>query len=218
MLAAIFRLFTITLGTLIVTGLALLSIRWAGLRQTHSPPVHPWYSLSTWDFRQPTPEENCNKEREIPTDGIAWLKVFYKDGRWELSCEGVSLSLADKIAQSQQQNWLIEVGSIDLGPLDDLIKDLSQFDKNKNFAIYSSSQRVARYLRKKSPQWLFAADAASLVRLHLFSSMGIETILEFWPDFVLQFPDDKVTSLSPREVQELERRQKRVIVLPNSGR
>ncbi len=218
MLSAIFRLFSITIGTLIATALAILFVRWAGLRQTHSPPAHPWFAQATWDFRQPTPDETCSKERKIPADGIAWLKVFYQDGRWVLGCEGAGMPLEEKLAQSPQQNWLIEVGAIDLGPLDDLIKDLNQFDKNKNFAIYSSSQRVARYLRKKSPQWLFAADAASLVRLHLFASFGIETILEFWPDFVLQFPGDKVTSLSPREVQELERRQKRVIVLPNGDR
>ncbi len=215
MLSAVLRLLTITVGTLVATGLLLLLVRWAGLHQNHTAPSHPWFDIAEWKFRQPTREEACSKKGEIPAENIAWLKVRFADEQWYVACEGPPISVAEKITASEQKNWLIEVGAIDLGPLDKLIEDLSALDKKKNFAVYSSSQRVARYLRKKSPQWLFAADAASLVRLHLFASFGIETILEFWPDFVLQFPADKTTRLSPREVQELERRQKRVIVLPN---
>lgn len=217
MWAAIFRLFIITVATVLFTVLALLSIRWAGLRQNYSPPSHSWFSISQWQFRVPSPDEACDPNGIIPEQDIAWLKVTYKDEQWRLACKNEVALLADKIATSKQKDWLIEVGSIDLGPLDRLLAVLTPFDKNKNFAIYSESQRVARYLRKKSPQWLFAADAASLIRLHLFSAFGIETILEFWPDFVLQFPEDKVTRLSARETQELERRHKRVIVLPNNS-
>lgn len=218
MWSAIFRLFTITVATLVVTGMALVFVRWTGLRQSYSAPSHPWFSQSQWEFRQPTAKEKCDPSAGVPEQDFAWLKVIYEGEQWRLPCENMnsSVPLSEVLAGSKQKDWLIEVGSIDLGPLDRLIEDLNQFDKNKNFAIYSESQRVARYLRKKSPQWLFAADAASLVRLHLFSAFGIETILEFWPDFVLQFPDDKVTRLSAREVQELERRHKRVIVLPNN--
>lgn len=214
LLNAILRLVAITIGTLVVCFVAVLFVRWAGEKQTYAPPAHPWYEISAWEFRQPPKEVLCEEKMAIPDEGIAWLKVFYREGQWTLGCDG-KVSIEEKIKNSPQKNWLIEVDSVDGEPLDKLIGMLSPLDSKKNFGIYSSSQRVARYLRKKSPQWLYAADAASLVRLHLFSSFWIETMLEFWPDFVLQFPDDKNTRLSTREAQELERRKKRVILLPS---
>ncbi len=216
MLNAIFRLIAITAGTLIFAVVAVVFVRWAGLRQTFSPPAHPWYAMDTWSFQKASPELICDLAKPLNTEGITWLKIFYHQRAWTLGCDP-AVSISDRIANSPQKNWLIEVDSVDTPPLDELMALLTPLDENKSFAIYSGSQRVARYLRKKSPQWLYAADAASLVRLHLFSSLWIETMLDFWPDFVLQVPEDNNTRLSTREARELERRKKRVILLPNAS-
>ncbi|MGE0527460.1 MAG: hypothetical protein AB7P49_10385, partial [Bdellovibrionales bacterium] len=84
------------------------------------------------------------------------------------------------------------------------------FDARKKFAVYTSSQRAARFLRKKAPQWLFAADTASLLRFQIFSNLWIETAMDFWPDFVI-VPQTGFPALTAREVEELKRRHKRII-------
>lgn len=217
MLGAILRLVLISAATLFFSFMAITAIRWAGLRQNFAPPAHAWYTLPDWQLTKVDSQQLCSGNKQLEVDGIAWLRVFYRDGVWTLgpSCETKGTAIKDALERTKEKNWLIEIESVDTQPLDALIEQLSALDKEKNFGIYSESQRVARYLRKKSPQWLYAADAASLVRLHMFSSLWLEPILEFWPDFIIQYPDDKATRLTAREAAEMERRKKRVILLPN---
>ena len=75
-----------------------------------------------------------------------------------------------------------------------------------------SGASASRFLRKKGPQWLFAADPASLVRMQLFTSLWIETAVDFWPDFVIAANDASLpTRLTERLARELERRHKRIV-------
>lgn len=214
MISAIQRLILISVITVFVTFLAVFFVRWAGLKQTFGEPSHPWFQMAEWRVLPVKSALVCTSPEKIADEGISWVKLSYHTEVWSLpACVGTSIS--DRIARSPQKNWILEIDSLDGKPLDSLIGLLSPMDKTKNFAIFSKSQRTARYLRKNAPQWLFAADSAALVRFHMFASLWVETALEFWPDFVVQIPDDKNSQFSPRELQELERRKKRVILLPS---
>jgi ribonuclease HI len=136
--------------------------------------------------------------------------VRYANGAWIVKCEP-DKPLADVISRSPHRNWLLFVDSIETLHLDALTQALEPLEKTHSFGIYTHSQMVARYLRKKAPQWVYAADSATLLRLHIFSSFWIETSFDFWPDFIVQSRGDKASQLSEREMSELKRRKKRVI-------
>lgn len=208
------RLLAISAVTLMMTVAGLTFVRWLGLAQSFGEPPHPWFAMKEWRIYQPEAGEIC-LSKTIPSsvapDEIVWLNVKFKNGSWSLPCENGPVAPAEVLRNSRHANWILHVDAFETVHLDALTESLNPFDKTKLFGVYTGSQSVARYLRKQAPQWLFAADAASLLRLHMFASLWIETAFDFWPDFVVLKSDDKNAKLSERERLELERRHKRII-------
>lgn len=208
------RLLMISAATVAVTVAGLAFVRWLGLAQSFGEPPHPWFAMKEWRLYQPEAGEICLSKTlpsSVAPDEIAWLTIKFKNGAWTLPCENGPLPPTDVLRNSRHSNWLLHVEAVETAHLNQLTESLSAFDKTKLFGVYSGSQTVARYLRKQAPQWLFAADAAALLRLHLFTSLWIETAFDFWPDFVVLKSDDKNAKLNERERHELERRHKRII-------
>ena len=213
MFGAIQRLILISIGTLCVTFLAVLFVRWAGSQQGFAPPPHPWFEIPQWTLYEPLPSELClNKTvpSQVKPEWLVWVRVHNTAQGWSVKCE-THVPLKTLLENSRHPNWLVFVDGHNTMVLEPLIKELTAFDKTKSFGIFTPSQIVARYLRKKAPQWVYGADAATLLRLHMFSGFWLETAFDFWPDFVVQTPGDKNTHLSQRELSELQRRKKRVI-------
>ncbi len=184
----------------------------------YTAPSHPWFEWPHWRVETPAEDILCHSQQRVrisDPDTIFHVRVRAVDNRWIVNCPDKPMPLVDLLNRADAKNWLLTIEAKDTIGLDDLIRDLAPFDKEFRFAIHSPAQQVARYLRKKSPQWLFAADSATLLRLHMFTSLWLETAFDFWPDFVIQNPDDRNTDLSPRELAEIRRRNKRVILLPN---
>jgi hypothetical protein len=210
MLRAFLRLGLITITTLILLFSALFFMRWIGGQQGFQAPPHPWFELATWNIVEPPASSAC--QPQVTNDWVVYVHIRKVEGEWSVECQK-STSLADVLRNSTVRNWLLAVTANETSDLDKFVDIVSRHDQEKVFAIHARSQTVARYLRKKSPQWIYAADTASLLRLHLFNSLWLETAMEFWPDFVIASRKGLETGgdLRPREADEMKRRQKRVI-------
>jgi hypothetical protein len=215
MLSAILRLLLITIGTLILAIFTLFLVRLLGLQQNFAPPEHKWFALKEWNIVAPSAENLCRLDVPIEKDQILEMPTRFRDGAWILDCpdKNVTILLKDALAKVTAVNILLQVNASDTQNLDNLVEIVGSFDSTRNFGLASISQKVTRVLRKKAPQWLFAADSASFLRLQLFTSLWIEPAMDFWPDFVIVGRDEetKISRLSPRLVSELARRHKPII-------
>lgn len=224
MLNAFLRLVAITAGSLILILFAVVFVRWMGFQQGFAPPPHPWFEQTYWNVYAP---ENICSKFEQPTDPnvmiLATIKSF--GGDWVLDCPEKT-PLDQLLKSSAHPNWILRVKANDSANLDKLVEIVGPYDTRKKFGFVSESQRASRFLRKKGPQWLYAADPASLLRMQIFTSLWIETAMDFWPDFVMATSDSsKPEHLNARLAQELERRHKRIIwqadenpIIPVQGR
>lgn len=209
MLGAINRLMLIIAATLGVCALGVVFVRWLGTQQQFAEPPHSWFQQRQWTVTKVDP---CAEPLDVIPERMLWLRVHYTASGWS-ACDQEFKSVSAAIQQfPTASNWLLFVDSKETTNLDKLIAEIEPL--KKELGIYTPSQIAARYLRKKAPQWVYGADAATLLRLHLFTSFWIETAFDFWPDFVIQQAGDKNTDLSPRELSELQRRKKRVIQHP----
>jgi hypothetical protein len=210
MLQAVLRLTSITTGTLILSFFALFFMRWMGTQQGFQAPPHPWFDQQEWNILELNASSDC--ETQLPRDWAAYIHVRKVEGVWQAQCQKLK-PLKEMLAISSTRNWLLAVDANETSGLDELVEIMSAHDQDKVFAIHARSQTVGRYLRKRGPQWIYAADTASLLRLHLFASLWLETAMEFWPDFVIASSASLETGgeLNSREADEIKRRQKRVL-------
>lgn len=209
MLSAFIRLGLISLGSLIVIVLAVVFVRWMGFQQGFAEPSHPWYQQSQWNIEKPS--DVCSNFKQSP-GAIAYANVHFHEGAWLVECRAGTLPLDQVLKNSPHPDWLLHVKANDSANLDNLVEIVGAHDATKKFGVMTDSQRASRFLRKKSPQWLFAADPASLLRLQIFSSLWIETAMDFWPDFVVATNDASLpTHLNVRMADELIRRHKRIV-------
>lgn len=212
MISAFVRLIAISATALILIVFAVVFIRWMGLQQVFAAPPHEWFGQTYWSVFEPI-KNPCTEIQNIKEKTtLVLITVQFKNENWSLSCDGKDTPLAEFLKSSSHPNWILHVKSVDSTHLDPLVKTLSSMDQDKRFGILTDSQRAARYMRTKGPQWLFAADSSSMLRMQLFTSLWIETAMDFWPDFVIATNDPSSSSkVSPRLAQELERRGKRII-------
>lgn len=213
MIGALQRLVLISIATLCMTFLAVAFVRWAGSQQNFAPPPHPWFEISDWTLFEPPADVVCSGTPLPPSVKPEWLvlvRVHPTSQGWSVKCDS-HVPLPTLLKNLTHPNWLVFVDTHDTTTLEPLLAEMSAFDRNKYFGVFTPSQIVARYLRKKAPQWVYGADAATLLRLHMWAGFWMETAFDFWPDFVVQTPGDKNTQLSERELNELQRRKKRVI-------
>ena len=219
MVRAFAQLILIAVGFLVVAAVAVVTVRWMGAQQTFLEPPHPWLSRAFWAIYKPTPQDTCIPEnlhaKAHGTEPGLWIyaiHVRHHEEEWNVACPQGPLTVEQFLKRSTHIDWLLLVDARDTWSLDQLVREVAAYDGSKRFAISTDSQKVALYLRKKAPQWLFAADSASLVRLRLFESLWIETAIDFWPDFVVATFDPKAAlKLDERSAEELARRKKRLI-------
>src|SRR5258708_3041195 len=132
-------------------------------------------------------------------------------GRLGTPCK-TPLLVKTYLQNTPHSDWLLRVEAHDTWSLDRLVEQVSAYDSSKHFGVLTESQKVAIYLRKKAPQWLYAADPASLLRFRMFESLWIETAMDFWPDFaVATLQAHDVYRLDERAARELQRRKRRLI-------
>lgn len=206
---AFIRLGVISFASLIVIIFAVFLVRTLGFQQGFAPPSHPWFSQTDWTVYQPT--EICSNFKQPSPDAMILAQVKFVDGDWLVDCKEHQ-TLDQLLKNSAHPNWILNVKTNDSGNLDKLVEIVGSHDRQKKFGFASNSQRASRFLRKKGPQWLFAADHASLLRMQMFTSLWIETAMDFWPDFVIAGSDiTKSSHLSERLARELGRRHKRIV-------
>jgi len=139
------------------------------------------------------------------------VKRLGQEDDWVIPC-AEPLRLAEFLEKTTHPDFLLIVQAHDTWSLDKLVEIASHFDETKHFAVSAEAQKVSLYLRKKAPQWLFAADPASLLRLRTFASMYMESTMDFWPDFVISnFSPQDALQIDPRMAAEIQRRKKRLL-------
>lgn len=207
MFASLTRLLSITIGVLILFVLVVFLMRGLGAQQAFNAPPHPWFEVEQWNFVDYTPETDV----ALGPKRIQRITIERRAGGWVVK-EAGDAPVLDVLRAAKGRDWLMVLSVNETPDLDNLVDNLSKLDRTYRFAIDAPAQKVARYLRKQAPQWVFAADTASLLRLHLFTSLYLESIMEFWPDFVIASNSKTNGSrLSENEVRELHRRKKRVV-------
>lgn len=212
MFAAIARLVAISAGVIILTVLAVVMVRWVGSKQQYEMPHHVWFEQTKWNVEIPDADVVCKTPPPLKAGVILMVPIHRsREGVWQIACKE-PIALTVLLEKSPHTEWLLKIDANDTPDLDKLVDSVGKFDNQKRFAVLAPAQRVARQLRKLAPQWLFAADSASLLRLHLFSSMQVASAIEFWPDFVIASTNSKDGSkLNESEVEELKRRNKRIL-------
>ena len=216
MIKAVLRLVLISIATVSLAFLAVLTVRRMGQSQAYEPPSTGWFRQPFWWIYKPTPPEICQTKdlaQVVPSkDWIVIVPVERKDDTWFVPCTP-QIAFADFLhAHPEQHNWLMELKVHDTWSLDQLIDQVHPFESDNQFGVMTEAQKINIYLRKKAPEWLFAADSSSLLRFRMYESMWVETAFEFWPDFVVTSADPhSAFYLDARGAEELHRRQKRVI-------
>ena len=201
MYSAVLRIIAITAGCLILGVFAVFFIRTMGLKQNFAPPPHKWFENTEWRIWNPP---GC-VPGPAPNGWIRAITVHSKNGEWLDEC---GQPVAESIKDASDVLLIVKATETEL--LDKLVENVGAFDRTKRFAVAAEAQRVARSLRHKAPQWIFAADSASLMRLRLFSGLWIETAIDFWPDFVIATSSGS-HAFEPRMRQELTRRGRRIV-------
>lgn len=211
MFAGIVRLVGISAMVVTLTLLAVVFVQWVGGQQQFEHPPHIWFEQTQWNFEAPSPDSLCLQPPKAKPGVILMVPIHRSDDGWMVDC-AQPLSLTTLLERSAHEDWMLQLEARDTPDLDKLVDSVGKFDGRKRFAVYAPAQKVARDLRKKAPQWLFAADSASLLRFHVFSSMHISPAVEFWPDFVIASSrKDDGSRLSVNEAEELRRRKKRIV-------
>ncbi|MBX3020695.1 MAG: hypothetical protein KF799_03390 [Bdellovibrionales bacterium] len=211
MLVSLAKLIAITAGVLILTVFAVVFVRWVGAQQQFADPPHVWFEKSEWNVTLPPLETLCQNPRFTSNDIVMVPIHRSKSGEWQIPCS-TPMALSAVLEKSPQVDWLLKIDATDIIDLDKLVDSVSKFDQTKRFAVYAPAQIVARHLRKRAPQWLYAADTGSLLRLHLFSSLQLASVIDIWPDFfVASAKKENGSLLNVDEVEELHRRKKRIL-------
>jgi hypothetical protein len=211
MIQAFLRLILIAIFAAFMAILGVFTLREIGLRQSFVAPPHPWFDRANWDVYKASTKDLCGTDLERHAGGrIIAAQLEFRDLKWGVACSNAGLT--GFLRARPETDWLFDVEVDDNAALVALVKELEPFDRLKHFGVTSPLQRAMRTLRKEAPQWLFGADPETLTRFHFASAFWIETALEFDFDFVIA--DDvqgSAHNLSNREVEELKRRNKRII-------
>jgi hypothetical protein len=158
-------------------------------------------------------EEICENKPDLQP-GPGWIvEVPIKLGEddWFIPCKS-GLPFKDFLANTKVTDILLNVEAKGTWRLDDIVAAASKYDSSKRFAVTTRAQKVAVYLRKKAPAWLFAADPSVMTRLRAYESFFIESVMDFWPDFaIVDFSPHEDLRVDARMAAELARRKKRIL-------
>lgn len=214
MIKAFLKLAAIGISVILLSFLIVFGVRLLGSQQTFAQPHHAWMARPFWWIYRPSAEALCQTadvDTLIPSpDWIVVLPVVRNDQEWIVPCKNPKT--VHDFLQTKHVDWLLDVKAHDTWNLDDLITAVNSTLPNKNIGAWADSQKVSLYLRKKSPEWLFAADTAALVRFRMYISLWIESAIDFWPDFVIaSFAPSGPFRFDIRGSGELARRKKRIV-------
>ena len=214
MVNAVLRLVLLALGFLILAFFVVIALRYMGLHQSFTAPSHPWFEREFWGIYNSAPNDLCQNPDLDQKPGQNWIVTIplkRHEEEWLIPCTN-PMSLTEFLKRTKHRDFLLNILAHDTWSLDKLVEIIKPYDETKHFAVTTDSQKVAMFLRKKAPQWLFAADSSSLLRLRTFESFYIESVIDFWPDFVISNLSlkDKL-QIDERTAAELLRRKKRLI-------
>jgi hypothetical protein len=226
----LFRLFGVTLMVLFM-GTGVLSIlRWMGTQNPGFAGHHAWMQKPFWKIAQLEPT-NCTDAgvKELLTldpSWMIWIDVSLDhNNQWHLICPAKTLFSVQMATDTQPllapllpllaaRAIIFNVHALDSSYGAGFIRTLGDWtDKKVDIGIATASQSLVRDLRKKQPEWLFAADGATWSKLKLFTAFHMESVADLWADFyVASFEEDAPNSFSLETAREIMRRKKVLIL------
>jgi hypothetical protein len=216
-MSALLRLLLIILCASSAVIFSLFALRTMGGMQSYQGPHHAWVELiSEQKFlviqRRGCSLDELKKQSEDVPQSIQWVTIKPgPEATWNVECSP-SYPLADLVKALPKLSYLFELNAKSDYGFDALKRLFEPMAENNSVGFFSASHIAIKQLRKEFPQWLFVADPTSLVKIHFFESMFIETLADVWPDVFITHNDiHKAEYLSPRLLSELARRKKIVI-------
>ena len=221
------RLVVLTIFVLTATAVASQAMRWFGAQQQYAPALHPFMDGHPWRVARLDPA-HCD-EAGIDNlmslkDWVLWIDVQPSGAdEFKIVCPAEPLELGPSatgpplqavVERLAAKHVIFNVRAIDASAADKFLNSLAGFsDKKSDVGIASPSQSFLRTLRKRRPDWLYAADSSTWAKLKMFSTMGIETAADLWPDFfVASFDSSAPNFFSLAGAKEILRRKKVVLL------
>src|SRR6185312_4119535 len=113
MLQALVKMIAVVIGVSILGFLAVVLVRWMGMRQVFQAPPHPWMNQAQWQVLKPSLEVICSGAALTPAPG--WIvmlpiarDISSSDDEWFVPCPRHT-PLVDYIKMQPQKDWLFDV-------------------------------------------------------------------------------------------------------------
>ncbi len=223
------RIFAISISSIAAVGLVICMMRVAGLTTGYAPLHHPFS-----DLEHPIvalggdgdPQDSLEAyDRALALGSQVVLGIHANrslDGVWIASTndrlqvenyDGKTLKISDVVQRYTEPVLYIEVRVRFPQVMHELVKVLDPKDKEERFVIHSAYATASREIRKIRPLWLYGSDPSTIVRFLTMSSIYLETITDLKADLVVSPIELRGRPVfTPRVIQEIERRQKLIMV------
>jgi hypothetical protein len=226
------RLLSLTAIAIVMALTAMMGLRWLGSQEKFSPSRHPWMNGSPWRLARlaPTPCDQGALGELLRLDEAwkIWLDVRQNPMHdWTIVCpehpfalDGAGrqpekpLRLKDVLGQLRNRGVIFNVMALDMPAANSFLQTIESWaGKREDIGIASPVQSLLRELRKKRPEWLFAADSSTWTKLKMYSGFGIETAVDLWPDFFIASDDPAAPNFfSIPAANEIARRNKALLL------
>lgn len=226
------RLLGLSLIVLALGAGASLMLRWMGAQQQFLAVDHPWMKEAAWRVARLAPD-HCDAAGlddllALDANWVVWIdlqptaengfKIVCPAKPFEMGPASDGPLLKAIVEKLAAKPVIFNVRALDPGSAGRFLDELTGFtDKKRDVGIASPSQSLLRTLRKRRPDWLYAADASTWAKLKIFSTIGIESAADLWPDFFVASSEKQDPGFfSLAAAKEISRRKK-VILLEWDG-
>ncbi|MFN7262199.1 MAG: hypothetical protein ACK5RO_10100 [Pseudobdellovibrionaceae bacterium] len=223
------RLLAIIIGSFVVFGMGLLTVRFWGLSQVYSPYQTPFFSEPESELLI-APWEQAFFSEKFPKL-ILWVDVYRGDDKalivrpWkdralllndlEKSVSPARPLLTELLKTHAQQRFILNMIANEQG-IHHQIKMILDETKAKDRVVISSEYPIVmESIKELEPTALFGSSSADIVRFKSFLSLGILPASPFKGDLLItQLTKNKIELINPEIAQEIKRRQKKLILGP----
>jgi len=227
------RLLAIILGSFVVVGMALLTVRFWGLSQTYSKYSSPFMAESEPEMLIAPWEQSYFIENYPKL--ILWADVYRGEDKallvrpWqdrhlllnslEKSASPARPLLTDLLKSQPHQRFILSVIANEQGIHQQIKMILDETKAKDRVLITSEYPIVMESIKELEPTALFGSSSADIVRLKSFLSLGVLPAAPFKGDVLItQLNKNGISLINPGIVQEVQRRQKKVILGPLENR
>lgn len=219
------RLIAITLGTLLLLGIAMLSVRFWGYGQYYQPYDHEFFKTQKPLVIVPW-EQSFYLEKKPE---MALLANVYRNDLSEILVMPAIEAFPDRTQKENPtrpllleflkkfKNTRIVINILDnqKGIHEQIVKIIEDSGHDNKILIQSNYNVVMESIKKLKPVYVFGASLADIMRFKTFSSMGLVSAGPFKGDvYFAPLKAKNLDTLNDEIIKELERRHKPIYLGP----